>query len=241
MREKPFYYVFLSLFLVFMVFSFPFQVMYLSHHEMKSIGEAFSQLTTFNWLTILGCTLSAYYAWNVSKKLNYFVGFLSIMVIANTFYKIPTETDFSIFKTSFASFLFLVPFAFMLVPEYQNVLKDKTRHWWKTAVRYKKEIPVKMEDQEQHQIIAEAKTINISKTGALLAIHPQQISEIERLIQESDKKRLRLKFQAPAVLETEVELIRLQKSKRSSDYELAVNFANLNKKERNKLISQVVA
>lgn len=240
MREKPFYYVFLSLFLVFMVFSFPFQVMYLSHHEMNSIGDALFHFTTFNWLTIFACTLSAYYAWNVSKKINYVVGFLSIMIIANTFYKIPTETDYSIFKTSFASFLFLVPFALMLVPEYQKVLKDRTQHWWKTAVRYKKEIPVKMEDQEQHQILADAKTINISKTGALLSIGPQQIHEIERLIQESEKKRLKLKFQASDILETEVELIRLQKSKRSNNYELAVNFANLNNKERNQLISQVV-
>lgn len=241
MRQKPFYYLFLSLFLVFMVFSFPFQVMYLSHHEMKSIFDAFAQFTTFNWLTIATSTICAYYAWNVSKKLNYFVGFLSLMVIINTFFKIPTETDYSIFRTTFASFLFLVPFALMLVPDYQDVLKNKTKHWWKTSARYKKVIAVEVEDKDQHQVIAAAKTINISKTGALLSIDPQQISEIERLIQESDKKRLKLKFQTPEFLETEVELIRLQKNKRTSDYELAVNFANLKKKDRNKLISQVVA
>lgn len=241
MRQKPFYYIFLSLFLVFMVFSFPFQVMYLSHHEMKSIFDAFAQFTTFNWLTIITSTICAYYAWNVSKKLNYFVGFLSVMVIVNTFFKIPTETDFSIFRTNIASFLFLVPFALMLVPEYQEVLKNKTQHWWKTAVRYKKVIPVEVEDKDQKNILAEAKTINISLTGALLAIDSQQITQIEKLIQDSDKKRLKLKFQTPEFLETEVELIRLQKSKRSDDYELAVNFAGLKKKDRNKLISQVVA
>lgn len=241
MRQKPFYYLFLSLFLVFMVFSFPFQVMYLSHHEMNSILDAFAKFTTFNWLTIITSTICAYYAWNVSKKLNYFVGFLSIMVIVNTFFKIPTETDHSIFKTNIASFLFLVPFALMLVPEYQEVLKNKTKHWWKTAVRYKKVISVEVEDKDQNHVIAEAKTINISTTGALLAIDPQQITEIEKLIQEIDKKRLKLKFQTPEFLETEVELIRLQKSKRSNEYELAVNFSSLNKRDRNKLISQVVA
>lgn len=241
MKQKPFYYLFLSLFLVFMVFSFPFQVMYLSHQEMKSIFDAFAQFTTFNWLTIITSTICAYYAWNVSKKLNYFVGFLSLMIIINTFFKIPTETDYSIFRTNFASFLFLVPFALMLVPDYQEVLKNKTQHWWKTAIRYKKVIAVEVEDKDHNQVIAEAKTINISETGALLSIDPEQIFEIEKLIQESDKKRLKLKFQTPESLEAEVELIRLQKSKRSSDYELAVNFANLKKKDRNKLISQVVA
>lgn len=237
MKQKPFYYVFLSFFLLLITVSIPLQIMYVLNFGVKDFPLVFNHLTYQNWITMIACGISMYFAWTVSPKLNYIVSFLALTIIINNLMFGSTTQDYSIFKTTIASFLFLIPFSFLLVPEYQEALKNKTKHWWKTPTRYKKEVVVNMEDDNKN--IFSTKTINISKTGALLLISSNEVSDIEHLINQENKKPLKLKIYDND-FETEVDIIRLQKQKESENYQLAVNFKNISYRNKYKLYSQVL-
>lgn len=248
MKQRPFYYVFLTFFLLLIVVSFPLHIMYLFNYGFKDFYKTFDHLNLMNWLTMGTCFVSVYYAWVVNPKLNYIVGFLTLLVIISALPFSSKVTDFSLFKTSIANFLFLIPLSFLLVPEYQEALKNKSKHWWKTPPRVQTEVQVQLElvaPDSNQKVNFSAKTINISKTGALLLIKPEALTELQLLLKvhSNHSQHLKLKLdnqEFKNCFEAELELIRFNRIKESDAFSLAVHFRNVSYLNKLRLYTQVL-
>ena len=241
MRQKPFYYLFLTCYLAMMVFTFPFQIVFFKDLSWPHAYQSFFEFHPLLLGIILTSLMAAYFSWTVDKKLNLSVGLLALLVLSNCFFL--SNKDQTILKTLAGSLLYLAPFVFMLVPEYQEALQNRKRHWWRSARRINKKIPVNVEmamDKGQSKVLP-AQTINISKTGALLLVKPSELEAFKDLIHELKEKESSLKIKtSDNEFESKAEIIRLKRLKESENFQVAVTFCEIDAKNRRKLYSQIL-
>lgn len=169
MKTKPFYFDVITLFLLVVAVSLPIQILFLFDYQLQDWTETFQHLTFLNWLFMGSSLISAYFLYCGHRYALAFSTINICTVFSNNLIVGVFGSDFSINQSLWGAVLYSIP----LLPIYFNPLREtllnSKQQWWRTAPRYSKQLDVQIWSLNGKPTV-NAKTINISKTGALLEV-----------------------------------------------------------------------
>lgn len=169
MKTKPIYLNSVALFLTLVAISLPIQILFIFDYSLKDWIETFQHLTLFNWLIMISSLMTAFF---LQRGHRYAIAFSTVslcVVFSNNLIVGVFGSDFTVSQSLLGAVFFSLP----LIPVYFNPLREtlmnSKQQWWRTAPRYSKKLDVHIWSFNGNGAV-NAKTINVSRTGALLEI-----------------------------------------------------------------------
>ncbi len=170
MKKLPKAAIFLSLFLMGIAISFPFQIMYLFDHSIQEWPAIYYKLTNLNLAVMAIAILNSILLLSMSPLLKYTVPVMISTVLWNNYVVGMSEINYSFEQGVLGSVLLSTVCGFLLFEPYRVVLQEPNKRWWLIPQRKKISIPIHI--RQERGLLYLGNTFDLSKSGAFISIPP---------------------------------------------------------------------